>query len=352
VAGIVGSSGLRPPIGTRGPALKAGPGRTSSTLAAVRLSLVIVTRGRPDALRRTLATLERCTPLPHELIVVDGDAAGSAAPVVAAVAAVPARHILSAPGMTRQRNRGLDEASGDVVVFADDDVDFDPGAFGALAAAYADPAVVGATGRVIEDDPHRVGGAGSPLRRLLGRRARQGTMSRAGLPRRLVDLDAPRAVEFLHGCLMSARRDVAARVRFDDVGLDGYSLAEDEDFGYRLSRAGRVVYVPSARVVHLAQGRRTQDQRAFDRMLVVNRAYLFRKNFDHTAGARAQFAATMALLALHRALNGRWSSLRGVAEGAREAWRRRGEPLPSGRTAADAEELQGQAAGAVARRAG
>src|SRR5215218_9077650 len=118
------------------------------------MSLVIATRGRPRFLRGTLASLLRCDPRPHELVVVDGDEAGSSESVMhefRARASTPATVYVRTPlGASSQRNRGLELATGDVVVFADDDVLFDPEVFGALAHAYKDVSVVGATGRIIE----------------------------------------------------------------------------------------------------------------------------------------------------------------------------------------------------------
>src|SRR4051812_44659145 len=137
----------------------------------MRLSLVIATRGRPARLARTLDSLGACRALPAELVVVDGDRDGSAGPVLAereADLGIPIRHLASPPGLTRQRNAGIDAASGDVVVFADDDVDFEPALFARLAEAHADPAVAGTTVRVVEPEARRVGGAHSRLRRLLG----------------------------------------------------------------------------------------------------------------------------------------------------------------------------------------
>ena len=292
----------------------------------MELSLVIATKGRPGQLRETLASLRACAPAPLELIVVDGDPARSAQAVVEehrrAGDVPPARYEATPAGSCLQRNLGTDLARGDVVVFSDDDVEFDPGIFAVLAEAYADPAVVGVTAKVIEEDARIAGGA-TRLRELLPGGGEQGTLTRFGYPRRLVDLDVPRDVEFLHGCLMSARRDLAAELRFDEH-LTGYGLAEDEDLGYRLSRRGRVRYEPRAVVVHHKLGMGGMDTREFNRRLVVNRTYLFHKNFPRRGrAARAQFALLVGILGVHRAVNRDWPGVRGLAAGARAAWRER-----------------------------
>jgi GT2 family glycosyltransferase len=313
-----------------------------SALLPIRLSAVIATLGRPDRLASTLASLSACRPEPAELIVVDGDDAQSARAVVEAharaVAPAVVRYEPSPPGLTRQRNRGIDVAGGDVVVFADDDVEFALDLFARLGSAYEDSAVVGATVRYDEPGRRRGGGASRWLRRVVAGRGAQGTMTAAGYPRRITDLDNERDIEFMHGCLMSARRELAARVRFDET-LPGYALAEDEDFGYRLSRAGRIRYVAGARVIHHAAGIGSMHQHDFNRQLVVNRAYLFRKNFASSPASRAQFAAIVALLAAHRVLQGSWAGARGVLAGAREAWALR-HVRPEGPTATDAEALR------------
>jgi GT2 family glycosyltransferase len=290
----------------------------------VRVSLAIATKGRPDDLRETLAALARCDPPPAELVVVDGDEGRSAEPVVAQFAGaadgLPVRYLHSAPGLTRQRNVALDAVSGDVVAFVDDDVALAPDAFARLAQAYDDRAVVGATGRVHEPQGRRFGNSRSRVRSLLFGGA-EGTMTRFGYPRRLQDLDRARDVEFMPGCLMSARTDVARDLRFDER-LAGYGLAEDEDFSYRLSRRGRVRFEPAVHVDHKNTGGSGSAGRDFNRAVVVNRAYLFRKNFRRTPLARVQFALLVLVLAAHRAVNREWEGLRGLAEGAIEAWRR------------------------------
>jgi GT2 family glycosyltransferase len=290
------------------------------------LSLVIATRGRPDLLADTLETLRRCRPFPDEVVVVDGDEARSAERVVEDFFGrnnTPAKwcYVNASPGLPHQRNVGMDKASGDVLVFADDDVKFTPGVFGVLAQAFMDPQVVGATGWVIEPEGRRFGRQRSRIRQLLPGGGEEGSMTRFGYPRRIVTADRPRDMEFMHGCFMSARREPACQVRFDE-NLSGYALAEDEDFSYRLSRLGRIRFLPSATVVHHNTGFRTQASRDFNRMLVLNRTYLFRKNFTSTPIARLQFAMLIAILVVHRLINGEWSGARGLVEGSVEAWRR------------------------------
>jgi GT2 family glycosyltransferase len=259
------------------------------------------------------------------VVVIDGDDAGSAEPVARAASngAVPVRYEPSPPGLTLQRNRGLALATGDVVVFVDDDTLVDPRLFAALAEAYADPEVLGVTGRVVDRDLRRFGNMRSRARRLL-LGAGEGTFTRFGYPRWIQDETRERDVEHMLGGLMTARREAALRVGFDER-LSGYGLCEDEDFSYRLSRNGRLRYAPRATVVHRNVGAadKMARSREFNRTVVVNRAYLFRKNFRRTPSARLGFAMLIGVLVAHRAVNGDRAGVRGLLEGSVEAWRRR-----------------------------
>ena len=258
---------------------------------------------------------------------MDGDPDGSAREVIerlqAGAQGASLRYLVSEPGLTRQRNRGIDEVAGDVVLFLDDDVvllteDF----FARLTDAYLDDSVVGVTGRVIETSGRRFGGKVSPLRRLLPGGGREGTFTRFGYPRRVQQEDVPLDVEFMQGCLMSARKAMAEELRFDEE-LPGYGLAEDEDFSYRLSRRGRIRYEPALSLRHENTGFRSRDERAFGRLVVTNRTYLFRKNFRRTLLARMQFAMLIAILVGHRLINREWAGARGLMEGAVTALRGR-----------------------------
>jgi glucosyl-dolichyl phosphate glucuronosyltransferase len=292
-------------------------------------SVVIPTFRRPEALRETLMTILRCDPAPAEIIVVDGDPGGSARPVVDELLrshrAPRFVYLQEDANSTVQRNRGIDVARSDLLLFLDDDVAVEADVLGRLRAAFDDPTVVATTGHVVEEAGRRLVGASSGLRRFLPGGGREGTFTRFGYPRYVVHADHARDVEFMQGCFMSARRAAAARVRFDER-LTGYALAEDEDFSLRLSRLGRVRYLPEVTVRHHKLGFRTIDRRALSRLLVRNRAYLFRKNFPQTPVARAQFVLLLALLVAHRAVNRDWAGVRGTLEGVIAAWRERREP--------------------------
>jgi GT2 family glycosyltransferase len=282
-------------------------------------SLIIVTKARPASLRHALDSSTRALPLDAELIVVDGDPERSAESIVNEQRVLhphlDMRYLTSEAGTSLQRNAGIDAARGEVVVFIDDDCTFEPRLFEALMRAYDDTSVVGATGHVEYVAGTRPGSnPNSRLRWLVLGGGRQGSVSSFGFRRPIVDVLRPRDVEFMPGPLMSARRDAAAQVRFDER-LGTYSLGEDDDFSYRLSRRGRIRYEPSAVVQHHELGWRNMDKRQTDWLRVVNRAYLFRKNFPQTLRARTSFAGLLLLLCAHRVLNRDWAGLRGLFDG-------------------------------------
>jgi len=280
-----------------------------------RLSVVIPTLRRPDRLASVLESIARADRTPEEVVVVDGDPRRSAEPVARSSRwAFACRYEPSPPGLPRQRNVALGAVVGDVVCFFDDDVVVEPGVFGVLREIFASDEVVGATGRVVETETRAVVGKHSPVRAWIPGGSREGAFTRYGFPNRLVHLDRPQRIRFMHGSCMAVRAEVARKVGFDEA-LTGYALGEDEDFSYRVSSLGTIVYDPRIVVHHAKEGFGGRDLRAFNRTVVVNRAYLFRKNFAQTPLARLQFTALVAMLALHRAVNREWPGVVGLLEG-------------------------------------
>lgn len=278
------------------------------------LSVVIATRNRPDPLRQTLASIARCAPPPDEVIVVDGSDDRSVEEVVSAEMPAATYLLASRPGLTRQRNLALDHCAGEIVLFVDDDVELDPSALGIIRDAYREPDVVGATGRVDEPLGRAFGHKHDPIRRLLLFGGEEGTFTSFGYPRYLIDLETARDVEFMQGCFMSALTSVARDVRFDEQ-LPGYALGEDEDFSCRLSRRGRIRYLPTATLTHLKAGFSSQEPRAFGRLVVRNRAYLFRKNFPQSIPRTILFLTLLGMMVAQRLVNREWRGALGLLEG-------------------------------------
>lgn len=209
-------------------------------ILVVRISLVIPTVDRPEALYNLLRHLEHQTRRPDEIVVVDQSAQPD--PRVEAYSITHPRvryHRIPERGLPNARNVGVRLASGDVILFLDDDSIPDPGLVQSHAEAYDDPKVDGAGGRVTGgyDAPS---GAVGEFRALDGAVLRNFGGGRAG------------EVDHLPGGNMSFRRRVFERVGGFDVAYGGAAVGEETDFCLRARRAGfRLVFEPRAAVEHL-----------------------------------------------------------------------------------------------------
>lgn len=282
----------------------------------VSFSVIVPTLGRTDSLGRTIRNVLATQPGPLEVLVVDGDPEEGARSLVEEIGDSRVDYAATETGLTRQRNVGIARARGDVVVFLDDDVEIPQNTFAALGDAFRDEGLVGATGRIDEPHEKRIAGRDSALRGIFALGGKPGTFTSYGFPRRLTS-DAPEQdVETMQGCFMAVRRTVAADVGFDE-SLPGYGLGEDEDFSYRLSREGRIRYLPDLVIHHDNIGFLTRDRRSFGLQVARNRAYLFRKNFPQTLAARIRFRFFMVLQILFRMINRRWDEAGGMLKGMR-----------------------------------
>lgn len=114
-------------------------------------SVVIVTRNRPGPLARALEALTRQTLAPDEVVVIDNNSTVSYAEVFAQFAAqLPLKTAVETQaGIPFARNRGLREATGDIILFTDDDCEPEP--------QWVEEMV-----RPFYRDPH-IGAVGGPL---------------------------------------------------------------------------------------------------------------------------------------------------------------------------------------------
>jgi GT2 family glycosyltransferase len=211
------------------------------------VSVVVATRNRTDHLRVCLDALLRLDPAPDEILVVDN--APSDDRTRELCAQYPVRYVLEpTPGASRAHNRGIQETTGDLIAFTDDDVVPDEHWLRGLGDSFDDPLVAAVTGYVA---PLQIESRAQYLFE------RQGGFDR-GSERRMFDgRHVPPAVAAMQvGATANVviRRSALARygVFSEDLGcgvlVDG---ADESELFYRLLAARlRLVHEPSRLVWH------------------------------------------------------------------------------------------------------
>jgi GT2 family glycosyltransferase len=204
------------------------------------VSLVLPTLDRPEAIYNLLRHLEHQTVSPREILVVDQSAIPDER-VAAYASANPLvrHHRIAERGLPNARNVGVGLATGDVVLFLDDDSIPDPDLVRFHAESYADAGVSGVGGRV--QGGYDAGGAAvGKFRKSDGKVVRNfGATTRCG-------------VDHLPGGNMSFRREVFGRVGGFDKAYGGSAIGEETDFCLRARRAGcSFVFEPRASLEHL-----------------------------------------------------------------------------------------------------
>lgn len=218
--------------------------------ARPQTSILVPTFRRPELLRRALracAGQQGLDPATVEVVVVDNDPAGSAAPVIADLradwpAAGPALVAVHEPrpGISHARNTALATARGPIVVFLDDDQSPSPGWLAALLAT-ASRSGAGAVFGAVEpdlacapDDPLR------PIYAAYFRRALDDEADGADITDRVAYMGTQNS-------LFDRRRTSFPEPPFDpDLGRIG---GEDSVLLRRLvERGARLAWAPAARV--------------------------------------------------------------------------------------------------------
>lgn len=290
--------------------------------AAVTVSLVIPTYQREQVLCATLRQVLALPTQPREMLVVD-QTPQHEADTESYLRSLGDRITwlrIASPGLPQARNLALPRASGDVVLFLDDDVAVDSDLVAEHARCYEDETVVAVAGRV---RPPRADAS--------TRRGQTGLVSLwSCMPSENWNSDRSCEVMWCTGGNMSARREALSAVGgFDEAFGVGAALLEDTDLSLRLRRLGRIIYSPQASVIHLAAasgGVRVPAIEDYIWSLSRNRAYFARKHAPALprATSLARLAVTLASFTLRR---GRPGILAAGWRGVRDAYRL---PLPPG----------------------
>ncbi len=309
----------------------------------MKLTVIVPSYRRPDSLRRCLSAILGGTRSPDELVVVVRDTDPESQAAVDEMAAddghgIVRRALVHEPGQVAAMNRGVAEASGDIIVFTDDDTEPTREWLERLEALYEDASVVGAGGRDrVEGSPDTEPAAEVGLLTWYGRLIGEHHRGCEGI----------RRVDHLKGANMSFRR--SALPPFDPVLYRAAAVLNDTDVSLAARRHGLLLYDPDALVHHYPADRVDGVSRRMDDLDVVrvsshNMAYCLLKHLAWWAkpvfvaytllvGHGAYFGLAKGLdAALHRRPNAFrqfWASTRGKLEGLQSYLRTRGGAAPA-----------------------
>jgi len=251
------------------------------------VSIVVGTRDRAEQLECCLAALTSLAYKNYEIIIVDNAPGNDATERLAAK--FPVRYVREyRPGLDYARNRGIAEASFEIVAFTDDDARPDSNWLRALNRAFSDPEVAAVTGPVtpaeLETDAQ------------VQFEFFYGGMSH-GFKKRVIKRDFISEKELLWassfgvGANMAFRKNVFEKIGLFDVALDVGTPSGgggDVEMLHRVvARGHTLVYDPEALVWH----RHRRDLASFKRQLYHNGTgfgcYLLTCARNRTVGLRS-----------------------------------------------------------------
>jgi glycosyltransferase involved in cell wall biosynthesis len=229
------------------------------------ITVVICTRNRKDSLLQTLATVApQRAPIAWDVMVVDnGSEDGTAAAVRELAERFPVPlSLVPEPrqGLSFARNRALEDAEGEFVVFLDDDVNCLPGWLAAHARAQSDAEVAATGGRIEPLLPAET----LPWLRELIMSENGGPASRYDLGDEPLEFRRQRHVPLPCGANFGLRRALARRLGGFKVDLGwGRRMIpgeESELLGRVLASGGVIRYVPDAHAQHRIQSARSTPE--------------------------------------------------------------------------------------------
>src|ERR1035438_4327073 len=252
-------------------------------------AVVIPTRDRAAALRRTLESLARQSAQPAVVSIVDASADGSTRSlcveeVIPSLRSVLLWHSADLAGAASQRNQGVRGCSQPVIGFMDDDILFEPDCFGRLwRALHSDNRIGGVNAMITNQRYQSPGRISQIVFRLLDDRPEASYAGRVLgpavnlLPEDREDLPEVVPVEWLNtGCTLY-RREALPDPPFPDH-FQGYSLMEDVTLSLTVGRHWKIANARTARIYHDSQpGSHKMDPKLVAEMQLINRHYVMTK---------------------------------------------------------------------------
>lgn len=240
----------------------------------LRMSVVMATRNR-DCIFRCLRSLLKQTIRPYEIVVVDTSVTDKIKPRIEKMLKSSGIRLVynhyTHNNLCTSRNKGIDNATGDILFFLDDDAVLDSRYVEEITSFLSSNRdAAGAEGFIVNEKNRRI------LERL------------AHFPR-IPKRDELSQVWFLHGSNMTYRREIFNKFRFDE-NIPGFCI-DDTEFGTRVSKEHKLYFVPTAIVEHnpaVKGGMRTKGMETskdlYEHCMIRVRAYhyVFMKHLSFT----------------------------------------------------------------------
>jgi glycosyltransferase involved in cell wall biosynthesis len=265
------------------------------------ISIIIPTYNRSQDLCETLNTLLNQSVKANEIIIVDDSDNDESQSLIISLKQDPRQKNLiyirnvGPRSITVARNAGFKKASGDIILFLDDDVILHKDYLLGIREVFeAHPNALGAQGWLVQEVHDgsvnyflRVLARAFYLGHTVNNQCRVFSSTNVTYPH---TLDATISCEWLHGCNSALHRKALREFDFDE-NLREYTWKEDLDISYRIHKRypGSLYITPRARLIHKESpaGRRPRKQ-----IILIKESYdlyLFFKDFDSTVKDRAIF---------------------------------------------------------------
>jgi len=251
------------------------------------ISVIIPTKDRPKDVIQCIKSLLTQSLLADEIVIVD---ASNEQKLKSSIEALKSErvnfiYIHTRPGLTYQRNVGINTSSGDIIIFLDDDVILDRNYIQQIMHVFNNDLqknIGGVTGNDMLKKTK------TSFKRSIGHYYRTifflfiysyGKFRLSGYSTFVSNkVKKILPIECLAGCNMAFRREIFEEFKFDEK-LHGYSYMEDCDIAYRVSQKYQNIYTPFAKLVHNVSPISRDKEYARMKMEIENHHYLFKKNF-------------------------------------------------------------------------
>jgi len=259
---------------------------------SITITVVICTLHNVEGLEKCINCITQQEVKPKEVIIVHGDIDNKLEESVNRIICpilqsnlISLKYLKTIRSLVMQRNIGIDNACGDVIVFLDDDVILEKDYFYHLMEAYQSKwseSLGGVQGTIIQNDRAKKFMNSKEILKqifLLGGDSGRGKLLPSVKPSFLINTKEIQKVDIFNGCMMSFRRNVLVNNRFD-TNLKEFWVLDDIELSYRISRKYELYQAPQARLYHVSSTPNYEGLKKIACMSLFNRLYVFRLYFS------------------------------------------------------------------------